>query len=260
MKDEENHDVFSEDNEAATTETSEADIGAEEGAQQEAETQGEAQSGAEGSEQQGEEGAEPPAADGDNKVQKSEKMIPESRLKAAIKDVSDKLSEAQRELATMKAQPAPDRTKDPDGYDRHTRIETSKIIMQQTVKDYDEVIAHFQEMAKAEPSLNAIVANHAAPAKMAYDLAKKDMEITELYAMKDDPDFAEFKAFKAAKAAGKAADETADTATQLAAGAKKGKAATEIPNLNRNATSVGRETKKSDSDDDLFADHYSKTG
>lgn len=262
MKEEENHDVFSDDTDE-TTATSEAEIGAED-AQQEAETQGEAQQGTEGSEQKGDGDAETPAADGDKGLPKSEKMIPESRLKAAIKDVNDKLVNAERELAAMKAAPRPDPARDPQGAALHDKIEMSKAIMMDTVADYDEKIAHFQGMAQAEPSLNAIIAGSKHPAKMAYDLATKDLEIKDLYKLKDDPDLKEFKAWKAQKAAAKtdtddAAETGIDTATQLA-GKKKTDAATAIPNLNRNATSVGRDTKKSDNDDDLFSDHYSREG
>jgi len=256
----ENHDVFSEESKT----TSEADIGTETNveatvdAKQEAETQVEAQPGAEESEQQGEQGAAPPAADGDSAVSQAEKMIPESRFKAAIKDVNDKLITAQREMAAMKAVPPPDRTKDPEGYDRHNRIEMSRTLVSRIYKDYYEKIAHFQEMVKANPSLGAIVANNEIPAQMAYDLAIKDMELTELYKLKDSADWKEFQTYKAAKGAGAnaaAQGTVADTATQLG-GSKAASVASKVPNLNRNAPSVNRDLGKT-GDDNLFGDHYS---
>lgn len=250
---EENHDVFSEGTEAATEAPAETEAQVEvtTDAKQEAETQTEEQSGAEEPEQQGEETAEPPAANGDNKVSQPEKMIPESRFKAALKDVNAKLTERDRELATLKAQPAPDRATDPDGYDRHVRIETSKAIMMETHEDYDEKIAHFQKMAETSPSLNEIVGNHAIPAKFAYDLAKKDMEITELSNLKDDPEYKEFQEYKKQKA------NSADTAAKLSS-EKPAKAASKVPNLNRNATAASiAKDKASDESDDLWTGHYS---
>lgn len=258
MSIEENHDVFAEDN-AATT--SEADIGTETeavtgGAQQEAATQTEARTGAAESTQEGEgTTAETPAA-GDSAVSTAEKMIPESRLKAAVKDVNDRLIQTQRELAAMKEQPAPDRLKDPDGYDRDYRIKMSRNVVSKVYKDYDVKIAHFQEMAKREPSLNAIVANNDIPAQMAYDLAAKDMELTELEGLRDSPDWKEFQEYKASKAAGKNATLGAvqDTATQLG-GKNAADAASKVPNLNRNAPSLKGAPRQEDSD--LFKDHYS---
>lgn len=254
----ENHDVFSEGDELPENVTE--PLGSVKDAQQEAETQGDAQQGTEESKQQGDEGAEPPAADEDSEVSKSEKMIPESRFKAAIKDVGDKLSEAQRELAAMKAAPRPDPSKDPQGAALHDKLEQSVAMMAEQYSDYDDTILHFQEMAKAEPSLNGIISQAKHPAKMAYDLAKKDMEIAELYKMKDDPDFAEFKKSKAAsKTAKEPAEETeaTDTAARLT-GKKKDVDASKVPNLNRNATSASRaSTSKSEEDDEVFAGHYS---
>jgi hypothetical protein len=260
MADEETHDVFAEDKsttvgeaaefETPTESTARTKDEVENGAQQEAETQTEASTGAEESEAQGEGTtvSETPADTKDSAVQ-AEKMIPESRLKAAVKDVNDRLISTQRELAAMKAVPTPDRSKDPDGYDRHQRIEMSRTMVSRAYKDYDAKIAHFQEMAKAEPSLNAIVANNDIPAQMAYDLATKDMELTELENLKHSPEYKEFLEFKKT---GKTAQ--ADTATQLA-GKKPADAASKVPNLNRNAPNL-KAAPKAESDE-LFADHYS---
>lgn len=243
MSDLENQDVFSEETEAPGTskEVGESDA-------QEAKAEGEAQSGAEDEAQQGDESAEPPAANKDNKVSGKDKMIPEHRMKAAIKDVTDKY---ERRLAELTAKPAPDRETDPDGYDRHQRIEISKAIMTETHTDYDDMIEHFQQMAEANPALNQIVGDSKMPAKMAYDLAKRDKEIQELSALKDDPELKEFKEWKKSKAAA-----STDTAAQLAEKPKS--AASKVPNLNRNATAVnaGKATK-GETDEDLFAGHHS---
>src|SRR3990167_6082010 len=238
----ENHDVFNDDDKDTEAKATTKDE-VEEGAEQEAQSETKAKK------KQGEETAETPAADGDNKVSGKDKMIPEHRLKAAIKDVTDKYERRIAELSP-KAE-APDRAADPDGYDRHQRIEISKAIMTETHADYDDMIEHFQGMAAANPALNAIVGDSKMPAKMAYDLAKKDKELSELAALKDDPELKEFKELKKTKAT-----TSADTAAQLA---EKPKAdASKVPNLNRTATNVTRgKESKSDEDDDLFKGHHS---
>lgn len=202
----------------------------------------------EAAEEKGEEieEAEPPAAkEEEEKPQQPEKMIPEHRLKAAIKDVTDKLNKAQQELAELKAQPVPDRKEDPDGYERHLRIETSKAIMRETHADYDEVMSHLQEMIDVNPFLEDAIAKHAMPAKYAYDIVKKNIEITELSQLKDSDEWKEFQAFKASKAA-KEAELKAPTAAKLTSVKSR------VPNLNR-ATSVGKgKVSSGEDDDDLF--------
>lgn len=137
--------------------------------------------------------------EGDDKEKKTEKMIPESRLKAAIKDISSELDEAKSQIAQLTAKPAPDRSVDPDGYDLHNRIEISKSIMRDAYPDYNQMIAKYQEMAKENPSLNVAVANHPNPAKYAYEIAKKAKDIEELSALRDSPDWKEFHEWKKLK-------------------------------------------------------------
>jgi len=249
MAEEENHDVFAEE---STDTTSEAETITEEvegGSKQEAETQIVESAGTKESKQEGEgTTAEPPTAE-DSAVSKAEKMIPESRFKAALSDVNKTLAETRRELAAMKQQPTPDRTKDPEGYDRNYRINMSRDVVSRVYKDYDEKIAHFQEMAKLEPSLNTIVGNNVSPAQMAYDLAAKDMEIRELSTMKDSDEYKEFLAYKVSKQAA-----SSDTATKL--GGKT--AASKVPNLNRTATNSNPNRKAESSEDDgLWSDKSS---
>lgn len=189
---------------------------------------------------------ETPSEDESSEETKAEKLIPESRFKAALKDVNDKLTKANQKLAEMTAKPAPDRAADPDGYELHVRIETSKEIMRSTHDDYDSTIAHYQAMAKENPYLNQAVAAHKTPAKHAYDIAKKDMEIQELTKLKGSEDWKEFQAFKATKDAMKT-DTTQDNEKL-----KPAKPASKVPpNLNRAADLV--RTKPSGSQDtDLF--------
>lgn len=171
----------------------------------------------------------------------AEKMIPEHRFKAALKDVSDKLTLAQQELAELKAAPIPDKEKDPEGYEVHTRIEISKQIMRDNVADYDEVIQHYVEMVKEAPHINTLVMNHKNPAKHAYDLAKKDLEIRELTTLKSSDEWKEFQEYKKAR--------SLETASKVVE--KPVEKQQKIPNLNR-ATNVNRQFDKKD-DDDLFA-------
>ena len=70
---------------------------------------------------------EPAANDKDGN--KPEKMIPESRFKAALKDVTEERDALRAENAKFKAAPIPDMTTDPEGYIQHVRLETSKRIM-----------------------------------------------------------------------------------------------------------------------------------
>lgn len=190
----------------------------------------------------------PVAGKKDDTGSSSEKMIPESRFKAALKDVTEKLDAANKELSTLKATPIPDKEKDPEGYDLHIRMETSKAVMRETVSDYDAVITHYKKMADANPYLNSVVAAHPAPAKCAYDIAKKALEIDEVLAAKGSDEWKEFQEFKKAK--------TASSDVQNKEDDKVSKQVTEglsqkVPNLNR-ATNVTKSNHKIE-DDELFA-------
>lgn len=188
--------------------------------------------------------AETPDADDGAKEDQAEKMIPVHQFKAALKDVNDKLAKAQQELNQMKATPAPDRSKDPDGYERHLRLETSKAIMVETHADYDDVIGHFQTMAAENPLLNDLVANHPLPAKYAYDIAKKSLEIKELSGVKQSEEWKQFQTWKAEQA-------KAETKSPVLE-AKPVSTTPKVPNLNR-ATSVNRVKPVMDQDESLFA-------
>lgn len=198
------------------------------------------------------EGSEPPSEQQEgNKAAKAEKMIPESRFKAALKDASDKLEAAKRELDTFKAQPVPDKDRDPEGYDLHIRMEASKAAMRATHTDYQDVIEHYKEMADANPYLNEAVAKHPVPAQYAYQIAKEDMRIKKLSDLETSDEWKQFQAWKTQQEA--AGDNSAQKSSsnnkvgkQLADGGVK------VPNLNR-ATSVSRSAQRSEEDDELFA-------
>lgn len=191
---------------------------------------------------QGEEGVETPATE-DLEVP-SEKFIPEHRFKAALKDVTESRDKATKELEELRAQLAsanptvvPDREADPDGYELHVRIETSKAVMAATHADYNDVITHYQEMVADNPYLNEAVANHPVPAQHAYNIAKKDMEIKELMMLKDSADWKEFQEFK----------------QQKSEQVEKPKVTLKVPNVNRVAAVNAIKGSSRESDDDLFA-------
>lgn len=173
-----------------------------------------------------------------------EKMIPESRFKAAIKDVQDKLEAALQENAKYKQVQAPDRDEDPEGYEAHLRLEMSKTLMREFKPDYVEVITHYQEMAKVNPHLNEMVAKHELPAKLAYDLAKRDMEIREMTEARNSDEWKEFQEFKKNKGKKTVADTLADPTSKAA----------KLPkNLNRATAAKPKANSQSD-EDYLFGD------
>lgn len=142
-----------------------------------------------------------------------EKVIPESRFKAAIKNLQDQLDGALQENANLKAQsnPPPNRDEDPEGHEAHIRLEMSKSLMMEFKEDYVEVIKHYQEMAKTNPQLNEMVAKAELPAKLAYDLAKRDMEIREVVEARNSDEWKEFQEFKKNKGKKDVANELAKT-------------------------------------------------
>lgn len=197
-----------------------------------------------------EESTEPPSEDNkDEKAESSSKMIPEHRFKAAVNAVNEKLEAANRELATLKATPAPDPEKDPEGHRFHMRMETSKEVMRATVSDYDETMQHYKIMADANPYINQAVAAHPSPAKYAYDLAKKDKELKELASLKDSDEWKEFQEYKKGKAAQEALSKKEEAVSEKITKSLTAK----VPNLNK-ATSVATSKTVSKSDDEeLFA-------
>lgn len=241
MATETNFDPF-EDESTAESETPEAEAPEE---KPEADAEGEADGS---KDETGEEETTEPPSEEKDKSAKPEKMIPESRLKAALKDYEAKLDAANQELSQFKASPVPDKDKDPEGYNLHLRMETSKAVMREFATDYDDVIKHYAEMAESNPYLNEAVAKHPIPAKYAYDIAKKDMEIRELSALKTSDEWKQFQEFKKQQAAQSAANENSKASSAVT------KALTsKVPNLNR-ATDVSSKGKSKVSDDDeLFA-------
>lgn len=174
----------------------------------------------------------------------TEKLIPEHRFKAALKDVTDKYEKAKQELEQLKATPAPNRDEDPEGYELHVRIETSKAVMRSTHDDYDEKIAHYNEMTKVNPLLNQVVAAHPVPAQHAYNLAKEDMQIQSLKKLTSSDEWKEFQEFKKQKG------QTGVQKSSAAAPVKK--VTPTVPNLNRSTSISGGRASNDTSDDDLF--------
>lgn len=174
----------------------------------------------------------------------TEKLIPEHRFKAALKDVTDKYEKAKQELEQLKATPAPNRDEDPEGYELHVRIETSKAVMRSTHDDYDEKIAHYNEMTKVNPLLNQVVAAHPVPAQHAYNLAKEDMQIQSLKKLTSSDEWKEFQEFKKQKG------QTAVQKSSTTATVKK--VTPTVPNLNRATSISGGRASNDTSDDDLF--------
>lgn len=194
--------------------------------------------------------SEPPSEDSQEDKQPVEKLIPEKQFKAALKNVTDRLERLQQENAQLRATPEPDREKDPEGWARHVRIETSKELMMETHPDYAEVITHYAEMAKVNPALNAMVADAKLPAKLAYDLAKKDLELRDLASLKTSDDWKEFQEWKKSKSAAQPQNpQPTGIKPELSVVQKK----TSVPNLNR-STDVSRSGGAlSDDTDTLFA-------
>lgn len=174
---------------------------------------------------------------------KGQKMIPEHRFKAALKAVTEERDNLKAANARYTAEPIPDRNTDPQGYDLHTRMEASKAVMREMRDDYQVVINHYAEMAESNPLLNQAVAGHPLPAKLAYDIAKKDLEIKEALAVKGSDEWKEFQEFKKTKT------------TAASAESKLGKAVAQglrtVPNLNRlTSASPNKNSRRDSSDDD----------
>lgn len=248
------HDVFDDSEEVskATDDTEETKEEASEEKSEETKSEGSEKSDEPGEKQESDETPSEETKE-DEEDQSDEKMVPAHRLKAAVKDVTDKLDAANAEIAKLTAQPVPDHTQDPDGYSLHVRMETSKAVMRSTHEDYNEVIAHYQEMAKINPTLNQVVASNEIPAKIAYDIAKKDMEIRELEALRDSPDWKEFEEFKKNKVSKEAEAAKAAKEAKKAEAKKPVEEATKVPNLNRATESAPTGNESQYEDEDLFA-------
>lgn len=172
----------------------------------------------------------------------NEKMIPEHRFKAALKAAAEETETWKARAQKAEAQPVPDKENDPEGYNLYVRMEASKEVMREMRTDYEDVIKHYQAMAKENPRLNDEVAAAPLPAKFAYDLAKQDMEMRDLRALKSSDEWKEFQEYKKSKASqNPESDKSKQVANALSA----------VPNLNRqtNASPKGRQ----EDDDQLFA-------
>lgn len=207
--------------------------------------------------QSGDEAAPPAAGQDEEDVvvdAKGQKMIPEHRFKAALKKVTDELEEKNtklKEYETPKVQ-VPDKDTDPEGHDLHVRIEASTLVMREMKPDYQEVINHYATLAKDNPLLNEAVAKHPIPAKLAYDIAKRDLEIKEALETLNSDDWKEFQELKKNKQKAAEAKTTEDNSLNNVV--NRGLKA--VPNLNRSTNASPnrnlRRDSASEADDDLF--------
>lgn len=218
----------------------------------------------EGSDEQGQSGEEDTSAtpaegqEDDNGAvtdDKGQKMIPEHRFKAALKKVTDELEEKTsklKEYETPKVN-VPDKDVDPEGHDLHVRMEASKQVMMEMRPDYQEVINHYATMAEGNELLNQAVSKHPLPAKLAYDIAKRDLEIKEALTLKDSPEYKEFQEWKKTK---KASD-PANKQEEVTLNKTISRGLNVVPNLNRSTNAspnrnVRQNSSQSSSDDELF--------
>jgi hypothetical protein len=188
--------------------------------------------------------------------QSGKKFIPEHRFKAALKKVTDELEATKGKLTEYeKPEPvvAPDRDTDPEGFALHTRMEASKAVMIDLCPDYQDVINHFATMSESNPLLNQAVADHPIPAKLAYDIAKKDLEIKEAMALKSSDDWKEFQEYKKSKTATVEVSQQAQLANTVKNGLRT------VPNLNRSTNASPnrnvRAASNAGSDDTLWDDY-----
>ncbi len=182
---------------------------------------------------------------------KGQKLIPEHRFKAALKSAAERAEKAERELAERDkvVVPVPDKETDPKGHERHVRMDASVQVMRELRPDYQEVIDHYATMAESNPLLNQAVEADPLPAKLAYDIAKKDMEIKDALKLKESPEYKEFLEFQKNKTKQpKIDDPKTDKRVTRSLGA--------VPNLNRSTNASPnrnvRTRSNGDNDDSLF--------
>lgn len=189
------------------------------------------------------EGAESNAEDAESKAEDKEsdeqqateeKKVPERRLKAAVKNLTDQLAEAQQQIAQLTQAQAPDKEKDPEGYDLHKRVVWSAKMARSAYPDFDKVMAHYIALEKDNPDIGAIIAKQDAPAIAAYDFAKRDLDQRDITALKDSPEWEEFLKFREQQA-------------QI----KKGKKMT-VPDMNKETNAKTSKSYSESDDDDLF--------
>lgn len=201
----------------------------------------------------------PPEAEDDPEAvtdDKGQKFIPEHRFKAALKKVTEERDAAMGKVAEYEKPepiPVPDKDADPEGHALHIRMEASKQVMMDLRPDYQEKIDHFATMAESNPLLNQAVAGHPIPAKLAYDIAAKDLEIKEALALKESDDWKEYQEFKKTKVANTPATPDEKLGKTVAKGLNS------VPNLNRSTNaSPNRNVRKisaAGGDDPLWDDY-----
>lgn len=178
------------------------------------------------------------------------KLIPEHRFKAALKKVTDELESKNAELAKYTATPVPDKETDPEGHSLHIRMTASADVMREMKSDYQDVINHYAKLAESNPLLNQAVADHPLPAKLAYDIAKRDLEIKEVDEARKSGEWDKFQAWK--KSQDTATNDKQNTLNETV---KRGLKA--VPNLNRSTNASPnrnvRRNSNGENDDDLFA-------
>lgn len=183
---------------------------------------------------------------------KGQKFIPEHRFKAALKSATERAEKAEAEAAKLNAPPpieVPDKVADPEGHAQHIRMEASVSVMREMRSDYQEVINHYATLAKDNPLLDQAVTADPLPAKLAYDIAKRDLEIKKVDEVLKSGDWDKFQAWKAEQAKNPTDPKTKQPD---AAAARLGA----VPNLNRSTNASPnrnvRQNSNGDNDDDLF--------
>lgn len=184
---------------------------------------------------------------------KGQKLIPEHRFKAALKSATERAEKAEAEAAKLNAPPpiqAPDKETDPEGHAQHIRMEASVSVMRELRPDYQEVINHYAELAKDNPLLDKAVTADPLPAKLAYDIGKRDLEIKKVDEVLKSGDWDKFQAWKAEQAKNPTDPKNPQDKTV----AQKLHA---VPNLNRSTNASPnrnvRRNSNGENDDDLFA-------
>lgn len=178
------------------------------------------------------------------------KPIPVHRFKAALKKVTDELEATKQQLADKTKVPVPDREKEPEAYEMHVRFEASQSIMRETKPDYQKVIDHYAVLEQSNPLLSQAVAKHPIPAKLAYDIAKRDLDIKEAMEVRESDDWKEFQEFKKNKGKPPAPA----TPENASVGAKLGGGQVKVPNLNRATNTAPKKADLANEDDELFKD------
>lgn len=190
--------------------------------------------------------------------QSGKKFIPEHRFKAALKKVTDELDAAKGKLTEYEKPepiPVPDKDVDPEGHALHIRMDASQAVMRDLRPDYQEKIDHFAKMAESNPLLNQAVAGHPIPAKLAYDIAAKDMEIKEALNIQGSDDWKKFQEWKKTQGEQQPEDKQAKLNETVTKGLGR-----QIPNLNRSTNaSPNRNVRKisgaGNEDDALWGDY-----